>query len=98
MASMPHGYPNILVDTELLLIVAAAMMVRATRYMSESAGVSYIMVFKEPEKRNQEEINRGICEWTTYLNPSACKQPVSCIGTVKDSCSDRFLCTRENIW
>ncbi|GBN11727.1 hypothetical protein AVEN_98777-1 [Araneus ventricosus] len=40
MASTPHGYPNILKDTELLLIVEAAMMVRATRYTSNSAAVS----------------------------------------------------------
>ncbi|GBM20783.1 hypothetical protein AVEN_86185-1, partial [Araneus ventricosus] len=50
MASTPHGYPNILKNTELLLIIAAAI-VSATRYILESVDdVLYTIAFKEPEK------------------------------------------------
>ncbi|GBN08910.1 hypothetical protein AVEN_255586-1 [Araneus ventricosus] len=47
-------------STMFFLITAAAMAVRATRYMSESTGVLYTMGFKAPEKKNQYEINQMI--------------------------------------
>ncbi|GBN34483.1 hypothetical protein AVEN_44224-1 [Araneus ventricosus] len=68
-------------------IAAATMTIRATKSMSESNGVSYTAAFKAPPEKTEEEINHVIgvpSNGNTKHNPSTLKQPVSCIGTVKN--------------
>ncbi|GBM34031.1 hypothetical protein AVEN_162213-1 [Araneus ventricosus] len=88
MASAPYRLPNILKDTTFFTNRSSSNDDSCHQVHVRIYWVSYTVAFKAPEKINQEEINQviwGPCDEIITLNSSACKQLVSCIGTVKDS-------------
>ncbi|GBM55125.1 hypothetical protein AVEN_207015-1, partial [Araneus ventricosus] len=59
MALMYVWHPHRMdLRTVFLQIVAATMAIRGIRNISESIGLSYTMVIRVPEEKNQEEINQ----------------------------------------
>ncbi|GBN97336.1 hypothetical protein AVEN_124847-1 [Araneus ventricosus] len=66
----------------------AAMAICATRSISGSAGVwPSRHLRKKIEGNKSGYLTDGPCDGTITPNRPASNQPVSCIGTVKDSCS-----------
>ncbi|GBM17677.1 hypothetical protein AVEN_20313-1 [Araneus ventricosus] len=71
-------------DTECIQTYAAAETVSSHFTVYSSC---LLAAFKAPPEKTEEEINHVIgvpSNGNTKHNPSTLKQPVSCIGTVKD--------------